>query len=314
MGQLRDVPFAIGEPGRLAAEVRVGAPLGASIGSDIELAEHAIRGVAVRAASARGLSHRHRGTERQDAFVCCWDEDRGVLLVAVADGVGSKKRSREASTAAVRLAAEAWERGNTDLIGIVLEVNDHLMECIPRDERGYRVGATTLTLAEVPVEDGRLGNANVAWVGDTPVWTLSDGNWAEVTPQDDAADGFAAPISALPARNLSVLNAVAPTPGGAIFVMTDGVGNAIRNSVEVRAALAGWWAAPPGIYTFGAQVEFARISFVDDRTVVGIWAQSPGEPPLESGERREPQPLVAEPESEDDPEAPDTGREGDDAE
>ncbi|WP_181127906.1 MULTISPECIES: protein phosphatase 2C domain-containing protein [unclassified Rathayibacter] len=263
--------------------MHVGTPLGASAGPEIELAEHDLRGFAVRAASIRGLSHRQRGTERQDAFLCSWDEARGVLLVAVADGVGSKKRSREASTSAVRVAVEAWSRGQIDLKDVVREVNEYLLESVPRNEDGYRVGATTLTLAEIPIESGGLGNARVAWVGDTPVWTLSGGIWAETTPQDDDADGFAAPISALPATNLEVLSAVAPVASGAIFVMTDGVGNAIRNSSEARASLAEWWAEPPGVYTFGAQVEFARRSFVDDRTVVGVWAERGDQLPV--GER-----------------------------
>lgn len=248
-------------------------PLGAASGPEIELAEHDLLGCAVRAASIRGLSHRHRGTERQDAFLCSWDPERRALLVAVADGVGSKKRSREASTTAVAVAVEAWKRGNTDLSQVFREVNDHLAEAVPRNEDGYRVGATTLTLAEIPIEGGSLGEVTIAWVGDTPVWILSNGTWAEVTPQDDAADGFAAPISALPATNLEVLHATAPASSEAIFVMTDGVGNAIRNSTEARASLAEWWAEPPGIYTFGAQVEFARKGSVDDRTVVGVWPE-----------------------------------------
>lgn len=274
MQRLRAVPFAIGDTGRLAAEVRVGAPLGLAAGPEIELAEHDVRGVAVRGASIRGLSHRHRGTERQDAFLCSWNAERGALFIAVADGVGSKKRSREVSTAAVKMAAEAWAQRRSDLIDIVSEVNAYLADSVPRNKDGYRVGATTLTLVEIPVEGGELGTAEVAWVGDTPVWTLSSGVWMEVTPQDDDGEGFAAPISALPRGDLEVRHAVAPAASDALFVMTDGVGNAIRNSSEVRSTLAGWWAEPPGIYTFGAQVEFARKGFIDDRTVVGVWADA----------------------------------------
>lgn len=286
MKRLREVPLVIGDPGRLAAEVRTGVPLGPSAGSDIELAEHDIGGVAVRAASARGLSHRQRGTERQDAFLCAWDAARSSLFIAVADGVGSKTRSREASTAAVRVAAEAWSAGASDLTDIVTGVNSYLLKVIPCNRDGFRVGATTLTLVELPLDGEGLGAAEIAWVGDTPVWILSDGLWSEMTPQDDAGDGFAAPIPALPSTRLEVQRAVAPANGGALFVMTDGVGNAIRNSAEARSALAECWADPPGIYAFGAQVEFARRSFVDDRTVVGVWpaakAAAAQEPALEA--------------------------------
>ena len=271
MNRLREIPFAIGDPGRLAAEVRLGVPLGLSAAHEIELAEHDIGGVAVRAASARGLSHRQRGTERQDAFLCSWDAAKGALFVAVADGAGSKARSRDASAAAVRVAAEAWASGANSLSEIVNHVNNHLLEVIPCNEDGFRVGATTLTLVEIPLEGGRLGAADIAWVGDTPVWLLSDGEWSEVTPQEDDGDGFAAPISALPSRNLRVQSVVTPPVGGGLFVMSDGVGNSIRDSADAREALAKWWEEPPGIYMFGAQAEFAQKSRKDDRTVVGIW-------------------------------------------
>lgn len=288
MKRLREVPFVIGDPGRLAAEVQVGEPLGVAAAHEIELAEHDIDGVAVRAASARGLSHRQRGTERQDAFLCAWDADRGALFIAVADGAGSKARSRDASAAAVRVAAEAWTLGAIGLGEIVNQVNSHLLEVIPCNGDGFRVGATTLTLVEIPLDSGKLGAADIAWVGDTPVWLLSNGEWVEVTPQEDAADGFAAPIPALPSSNLEVQRAVTPVGGGGLFVMTDGVGNALRDSTEAREALAEWWGEPPGIYTFGAQTEFAQKSRKDDRTVVGVWPAPKAAGAEESAFRVEP--------------------------
>jgi hypothetical protein len=53
--------------------------------------------------------------------------------------------------------------------------------------------------------------------------------------------------------------------------MTDGVGKPLENAQQVRDTLAGWWAAPPEIYTFAGQVGFARRAHIDDRTVVGVW-------------------------------------------
>lgn len=280
MRRLRNVPYAIGEPGRLASEVRLGVPLGPSAGSDIELAEHDIGGAAVRAATVRGLLHRNRSTERQDAFACAWDAERSRLLIAVADGVGSRSRSREASTAAVRVATEAWANEEGDLGEILRAANDHLLESIPINDAGFPVGGTTLTLVEVPLVDGEIGAAKIAWVGDSPVWLLSGGKWSEVAAPGGEGDAFAAPIVALPSSTAVVQLATTPAGVGGIFVMTDGVGVPLRNSSEVQQALAAWWAEPPGIYAFGAQVEFARQSFQDDRTVVGVWA---ARPPADSG-------------------------------
>ena len=60
-------------------------------------------------------------------------------------------------------------------------------------------------------------------------------------------------------------------PGGAIFLMSDGVGNPLRWSTEVQETLAEWWRQPPDPFSFAAQVAFARRSHTDDRTVIGIW-------------------------------------------
>jgi hypothetical protein len=46
---------------------------------------------------------------------------------------------------------------------------------------------------------------------------------------------------------------------------------------EVGRVLADLWAAPPEMLDFAAQVGFARRTFDDDRTVVGVWLP-PGTP------------------------------------
>jgi hypothetical protein len=60
-------------------------------------------------------------------------------------------------------------------------------------------------------------------------------------------------------------------PGGALFVMTDGVANPLMWSPGVQGTLARWWVRPPDPFTFAAQVGFAKKTHTDDRTVVGIW-------------------------------------------
>jgi len=66
---------------------------------------------------------------------------------------------------------------------------------------------------------------------------------------------------------------------GTIFLMSDGVGTPLAMNTEVQTTLANWWKNPPDPFTFARQVAFARKSFVDDRTVIGIWLE-----PMNGGE------------------------------
>jgi hypothetical protein len=90
-----------------------------------------------------------------------------------------------------------------------------------------------------------------------------------VTEDEDALHDTAS--AALPASNLGVAELDLDRRDGALFLMSDGVGNPLAWVEGVRAALAGWWAVPPDIFDFGRQVGFARKTHVDDRTVVGLW-------------------------------------------
>ena len=57
-----------------------------------------------------------------------------------------------------------------------------------------------------------------------------------------------------------------------LVLMSDGVGDPLgAGTGEVGQTLAESWRKPPYILTFAAQVEFARRSFDDDRTVIAVW-------------------------------------------
>jgi hypothetical protein len=77
--------------------------------------------------------------------------------------------------------------------------------------------------------------------------------------------------AALPAADPHVVEQELEFHDGALFLMSDGVGNPLAWAADVQAALADRWATPPDPYTFGSQVDFARRTHVDDRTVVGLW-------------------------------------------
>jgi serine/threonine protein phosphatase PrpC len=261
--------LAIGEPGRAATEVPPGLPVAAGV-SDIVLTPASTARIEVRAASVRGLQHRSAVQPRQDAYALRAAADNDDELIAVVcDGVGSLPRSHEAAALAARRLAELGRQGAEWAVAFK-DVNDEL------GALAYCAATMATTALAVRVRAGDEGwHGQAAWVGDSPLWHLSaDGDWTPCTAADvtgDDEDFHATSSAALPAANLQVAQLDLDQRDGALFLMSDGVGNPLAWVDEVRNALAQWWAAPPDIFDFGRQVGFARQTHVDDRTVVGLW-------------------------------------------
>ncbi len=265
--------LAIGEPGRAAAEVPDGPPPAVIGPSDVAVSAATLPGIRVTAASVRGVQHRAEHTVRQDAFALA--QAGGTHAVAVVcDGVGSLDRSDYAAAlVSQRLAGygaagkpwpEAFDAVNAKLAEVAAEW----------EATGFGAMATTALAVSVSRLDGCwLGE--VAWVGDSPLWHLDDdGTWSSVVSAGDGDSGRAfhsGSVRPMPTPDGACSWCSFRIRGGALFAMSDGVGNPLAWSTEVRATLAQWWARPPDPLSFAAQVGFARKSHVDDRTVVGIW-------------------------------------------
>jgi Protein phosphatase 2C len=261
--------LAIGEAGRAATEVPPGPPVAAGV-PDIVLTPASTARIELRAASIRGLQHRAAVEPRQDAFALQTAGDNNDDLIAVVcDGVGSLARSHEAAALAARRLAELGSQGGEWAV-VFKDVNDELGALT----NGTSTMATTALAVRVRADDEGW-HGQVAWVGDSPLWHLSaDGDWTRCTPADGTEEDqvFHTTVSAaLPAPDLRVAQLDLDQRHGALFLMSDGVGNPLAWVDEVRTALAGWWAAPPDVFDFGRQVGFARQTHVDDRTVVGLW-------------------------------------------
>jgi hypothetical protein len=265
---------AIGAPGRAAAETPDGPPPGVIGPSDIAVSAATLPGIRITAASIRGVQHRAEHTVRQDAFALAHAGGTHAIAV-VCDGVGSLDRSDYAAAlvsqqlagygAAGKPWPEAFETINAQLATVVAGW----------DARGLGAMATTAIAVSVSRQDGCwLGE--VAWVGDSPLWHLDDdGTWRSVVSAGDGDGGRAfhsSSVQPMPTPDGACSWCSIRIHGGALFAMSDGVGNPLAWSVEVRTTLARWWARQPDPLTFAAQVGFARKSHIDDRTVVGIWA------------------------------------------
>lgn len=278
-------PFAIGDPGRTALELPAGPP-GIPIGqADVELSAATVPGMALRAASVRGLLHRFNATPGQDAFALAEqhrdEPDAPRAVAVVCDGVGSLGRSHEAARLVSRMLAgagrnvvpwpKAFAQANEDVRALLAQTPS-----CPGDDADLNGMATTALAASVHrVADTWMLTS--AWVGDSSLWHLSAaGEWsllAGAVPEDD--DAFhSSGVRPLPSPDGACAEDEFSVSGGAIFLMSDGVANPLKWSREVRETLAGWWARPPDPFTFAAQVSFARRSHIDDRTVVGIWPDS----------------------------------------
>jgi serine/threonine protein phosphatase PrpC len=272
-------PYVIGDPGRAALEVSAGLPLPPYDVADVALSAAVVDDIVIRAASIRGVMHRRNNEPRQDNFALAHvrDQNQNAAVVVVCDGVGSLDRSHEAAQIAARVIAQAITDNESPVEAFKL-ANEALLPVASAAEFPEALSMATTAIAVVArqVSGSWLGCA--AWVGDTTLWHLSaDGDWTLVSqagsPTSEDADSFyTTSARALPARDEFLpLLVEFELPGGALFLMTDGVANALGWSTDVQTALAQWWQRPADPFTFGAQASFARKSHMDDRTVVGLW-------------------------------------------
>lgn len=288
-------PFAIGDPGRTARERQAGPPGNRGAVPDTELSAAVLPGLVMRAATVRGLQHRALGEPRQDAFAIGHRAIAGGTARAIAvvcDGVGSLGRSEEAamlvSRCLARLSAdglewpESFKRAN--------EALRELVESAAAEGTGDddAAGMATTAVALSAHREGDDWVGETAWVGDSPVWHLSDDAcWTRLTDAIEDDDDFhSGAVRPLPSADGACSVKQFRVSGGALFVMSDGVGNPLAWSPAVQGALADWWASPPDPFTFAAQVGFARKTHIDDRTVVGIWLVPDSDEP-EAGAVRE---------------------------
>jgi hypothetical protein len=274
--------FSIGNPGRAAAELTDGALPQRPGPADVELSGASAAGAIVRAASCRGLAHQASGTPRQDAFAICRERAQsGRLIAVVCDGAGAFSRSHEAAALVSRGLAEraadglSWGEAfalvNRELQALAAQAdNDHPAA---RDARPGDMATTAVAVTVAREAGGWAGE--MAWVGDSMLWHLDTNfQWRLLTQaQDDDGTGLyhSTMTRVLPSSDGACTSQEFIVTGGALFVMTDGVGLPLSGGHDVQERLAEWWSHPPDPLAFAGQVAFARKSHADDRTVIGIW-------------------------------------------
>ena len=289
-------PYVVGAPGR-AAGLTVPLPDAEhwdrrdTVADGFAIVDNRVRRGDVRAASTRGLAHRHYGRVRQDEYGYRRTLDGRYLVMCVADGVSSGKLSHHAATVAahagVDLLVDWLARGPVLDIAwpqFIHEVADRIV----RDGHN-RLGAvhvaermaTTVLYAVVDLDhtDG-AHRVDLMAVGDTSAWVLrQDERWEPLQAvKNEGAEVYSPAVTALPTVPAQLPLPVRTTvrPGEVLVLMSDGIGDALgAGTGEVGRFLADVWRTPPAPLQFAAQAEFARKSFDDDRTAVAFWPQTP---------------------------------------
>lgn len=295
--------YVVGDPGRAAFGVVTLPDAEFPTHHDVIVDGAEFGALEVRAASVRGLSHRYYGKVRQDDYGLRSSPSGDWLVVAVADGVSAGRLSHLAARVVAEhgcalLATDVdGDPPVVDWAGLLTRLSDLIVET-GRDELARRadddvtslstramadhLAATALFALVRTAPDERGGvAARVLGFGDTSAWVLRGGTaWEPLQAIKGAGEDLAS--SATPALPLLPPSPGAPADvtvaaGDALFLMTDGVGDPLGDGRgEVGRFLADCWGgAPPPPLQFAAQVDFARKSYDDDRTVVGIWPPAP---------------------------------------
>lgn len=250
----------------------------------------------VRAASMRGDSHNWEGTCRQDAMTLAriGPPEAEMLLLAVADGVGSAKYSHIGSYRATRQAAVHLDREAQNLYTALCDRDEPELRAIANkavagavgdlrlgwqrtardEERPYAEQdyATTLHVLLVPT-DARIRQRVVFGVGDGGLFALRDGSWEHGNAVGDGV--LDTRTEALPHAYSSVKASLLDTqPGDVLLLGTDGITNPLtQKDPEFARHLAAAWSGPevPSLSDFLWQAQTRAKSYDDDRTVICVW-------------------------------------------
>ncbi|MFD5520537.1 protein phosphatase 2C domain-containing protein [Streptomyces sp. NPDC127066] len=252
----------------------------------------------VRAASVRGDSHRYQGEPRQDSLAVVRlgaPGPDGLLLLAVADGVGSAARSHVGSQEACRLAAMELDAVSAELsetvragdrpgfaalvdtaVGRVATLLAHRAREHGDDPAAY---ATTLRALLVPL-DPRVRTRGFLAVGDGGTALLRAGEWnlSLTDPEHDGDGMIDTRTAALPHGHRARALLLAPAlPGDVLVLCTDGLSTPLAGDAGMRDFLGSGWGrgAAPAPADFLWQLQYRVKSYDDDRTAVVLWEAGP---------------------------------------
>ena len=234
----------------------------------------------LHARSSRGSSHVHGGEPRQDSYAATLSQDGKYVITAVADGLGSAKRSNFGSYWATRIATALLARDLKDGVDVAVVLG----ELTPRVASAMEKLASDLINSKAEDIAATLVVSVVPKDGPTPIWLarVGDSDAMVLTSSGQWASGFgAADDGALETGTTNVLphhpdrvevRTIDGSKARALLVATDGVARVIENSPDVvGSAFAERLSEPVDAIEFQRVVDFRRRGAHDDRTVVALW-------------------------------------------
>ncbi|MFE6701855.1 protein phosphatase 2C domain-containing protein [Streptomyces sp. NPDC057718] len=254
----------------------------------------------VRAASVRGDSHNWEGTCRQDSMLVTriGPPHAEMLLLAVADGVGSAAYSHSGSYVLSRMAAtylhqdaenlhaalcagdsaELGALANKAVAGAVSKQRASWERQASSDRLTYSDGdyATTLHVLLVPT-DPAIRDRVLLGVGDGGLISLRQRQWLF---GDEAAEGILdTRTEALPhAYRTAKARIFRTVPGDVLLLGTDGITNPLmqKDPEFARILTAAWCSGEiPSMSDFLWQMQTRAVSYDDDRTAICLWEGTP---------------------------------------
>ncbi|MFB7241789.1 protein phosphatase 2C domain-containing protein [Streptomyces populi] len=286
-------PHPLGRP-----SLRDGDPF-AALAPVVRLDGSRLGRLTVRAASVRGDSHNWEGGCRQDAMVVTriGPPEAEMLLLAVADGVGSARYSHIGSDRISQVAAMHLDReaeniyaalGSQDVSELralaskavaltAAELRNQWAASSRHQSRPYADAdyATTLHVLLIPTDPG-LRDRVLFSVGDGGLFVLREGHWENGNPNN--GEGLLdTRTEALPHAYGSVkATLLRPVPGEVLLLGTDGITNPLtQKDPEFARHLADAWGGPevPSLSDFLWQAQTRAKSYDDDRTVICVWEE-----------------------------------------
>ncbi|MBX4173786.1 protein phosphatase 2C domain-containing protein [Streptomyces geysiriensis] len=237
----------------------------------------------VRGVSLRGDSHNWEGGCRQDAMTVTriGPPEAELLLLAIADGVGSARYSHIGSYRVTRQAAVRLDREAESMYAALIAQDEGELRAIANkaiagaisDLRIDQDYSTTLQVLLVPT-DARIRERVLFGVGDGGLFVLREGRWEEGSPVGDG-NFLDTRTEALPHAYRSVKAKLLRTePEEVLLLGTDGITNPLtQKDPEFAQHLAHAWAGPeaPSLSDFLWQAQTRAKSYDDDRTVICVW-------------------------------------------